>query len=521
MDSNITKYIHSDSLLQVFESCVKNYKDNVFIHHKVPGPTSLEFKALTYGQVDSMATNLANLWEPIIPKDASCIAVFNDDPIQAALSFFASLKLGLIICPLIPFHPEGALRCVDAIRYESQQNAATTSEIVMDIKVWDGLSDIMQQLYEIALAESHDNGKPVVMARKIVTNPKETIVYSNTSGSTSVNPKLIRWTTRSIVFTPEIMLKPIQRNDPDMVMRSSDVMVMAFTAFLSGASLAQLILIIVAGASVISHLTSPTRRILKDQEAAAGSDSHRQTSERIKYCIYGGAPLQDSLGRYLRSKGLNIRTYYGSTVETFGTSQANMAKGNEHWDKINMSPEMMRYATFEPYNKKNNIYNLVVHRTYPSLADGVANRPSGDYATRDLFIEDPPSYWRYIGRMDDILNLKMGALVNPIPMEMEIYNSEEIISKCIIIGENRERTAVLVELDQDKSQKYSHREITSKGIRVYSRVSGVISVPEMVYILPPNRRLPINLKGIVARKKVPDVFKQEIEGLYAESFINF
>ena len=47
-------------------------------------------------------------------------------------------------------------------------------------------------------------------------------------------------------------------------------------------------------------------------------------------------------------------------------------------------------------------------------------------------------------------------------MEKTIRN-EDLIRNCIIVGENRECTAVLIELDQEKASNYSSEEVSDIG----------------------------------------------------------
>ena len=57
---------------------------------------------------------------------------------------------------------------------------------------------------------------------------------------------------------------------------------------------------------------------------------------------------------------------------------------------------------------------------------------------------------------------KNGEKTNPIPMESEI-NKSCLVKNCMVIGENRECTAVLIELAVDEAIKYSPMKIISEG----------------------------------------------------------
>ena len=73
------------------------------------------------------------------------------------------------------------------------------------------------------------------------------------------------------------------------------------------------------------------------------------------------------------------------------------------------------------------------------------------------------NYYSYFGNIFFFFVIRSyGEKVIPTPME-KIICSEDIIRNCIIVGENREGTAVLIELDREKASAYSSKEISDKG----------------------------------------------------------
>lgn len=83
-------------------------------------------------------------------------------------------------------------------------------------------------------------------------------------------------------------------------------------------------------------------------------------------------------------------------------------------------------------------------------------RTDGGYSTNDLFREDPdsPGYYIYLGRRDDILIMKNGEKTNPIPMETIILESN-MVSKVVVVGQARQCTAALVELDYEYASNFN------------------------------------------------------------------
>ncbi|KAI9278498.1 hypothetical protein BDA99DRAFT_492305 [Phascolomyces articulosus] len=243
---------------------------------------------------------------------------------------------------------------------------------------------------------------------------------------------------------------------------------------------------------------------------------------RVKYCSYGGASLSIQVGEYLHSIGLNVRNSYGSS-ETGFIAGPDLSRNNKKWYHIKPAEVLTPYIYWEPLDKKDptGASQLIFASNYPALGCNVSKQDDGSYATGDLYIEDPPksNTWYHIGRMDDTLVMKNGEKTNPIPMENEIRKTD-IVRNCMVIGENRECTAVLVELAMDEITKYSPIEMINevyKSVKLANAIApnhSIIMIPKMVYILPLNRSLPATFKGSVIRKKAIQSYQKEIEQMY-------
>jgi long-subunit acyl-CoA synthetase (AMP-forming) len=122
------------------------------------------------------------------------------------------------------------------------------------------------------------------------------------------------------------------------------------------------------------------------------------------------------------------------------------------------------YVRWEPVKDEPKQRSLIIRGNCPALATGISNRPDGDYDTNDLFMEvsEGADHWRYLGRKDDTLAMKNGEKTNPVPMEAAI-RAAPIVKLCTVIGEGRECTGSLIELDQDHAFSYTPQEMTEKG----------------------------------------------------------
>ena len=111
-------------------------------------------------------------------------------------------------------------------------------------------------------------------------------------------------------------------------------------------------------------------------------------------------------------------------LETGNICLSDISKENRHVYIIHPTSELMQYISFEPYDNLNELrehedknkgrmkgemYQCIIHNNYPGLVKCVANRPNGDFATKDLFVKQKQSidgscYWNFVCRIDDAFN---------------------------------------------------------------------------------------------------------------------
>lgn len=207
------------------------------------------------------------------------------------------------------------------------------------------------------------------------------------------------------------------------------------------------------------------------------------------------------------------------------------------WNACRPSGLIAEYCSWEPFDELLEVYHLVIKAGCPKMSPCIANRVNGDFATNDLFMEDPPSsgYWCHLGRIDDTLVMENGEKTNPTPME-HVIRASPVVKHCIVIGQNRPCTGVLVELKDN----IAHKDIKEQGlddhwmirpaadmednIVVHAAVAAANNeapdhshiLPHMVYILSSDEHLPLNAKGNVVRKETMEQFKDVIENMYDE-----
>lgn len=247
--------------------------------------------------------------------------------------------------------------------------------------------------------------------------------------------------------------------------------------------------------------------------------------QNLKFIIFGGAPLKHESGEWFHSHGINIRDMYGTT-EIGAIMTSDLDRNSKNWGSLrlfNKDSQGLPYGTFEVNDPSEpSIKHLYFHANSPTLANNAANRADGGYDTQDLFIEDPnyPGYYTYLGRRDDTLIMENGEKTNPVPMEATIRQNP-IIQQVAVIGQNRQCTAALIQLDRDFAEKFGPEEIIAT---VHSAVKEANLecpghskiLPQMVKILPFNKTLPSTDKGNVMRKKAESTYQDVVEKLYKD-----
>lgn len=73
-------------------------------------------------------------------------------------------------------------------------------------------------------------------------------------------------------------------------------------------------------------------------------------------------------------------------------------------------------------------FEIIVKDGYPAKI--MSNRVDGAYCTKDLVLQhlEHPSWFKYIGRLDDTLMQTLGKKTNPVPIELAIVCRQSLLS---------------------------------------------------------------------------------------------
>ncbi|KAI8139176.1 hypothetical protein BJV82DRAFT_660202 [Fennellomyces sp. T-0311] len=528
-------YKEHPSFINLLEKQAEVYKDNVVLRYQLANEP--EFKSMTYGQLHCLASSLAKQWAPLLQAGIDTVGLLAESSIHYLIATLAILKLDVTLTVLSPTNTIpanvdlltktgcGLLFATEKYSKIAEACAAQVPE-QCEIKVMEPLN-----------FDDLDTFKGGYTRHKTTTSldSEKTVIILHTSGTTSL-PKPIRLSNRYMIILGQI--PPGGLKDNGLSFGSSDVILPLvplhhifgvssyFMPMLYGASslmFGQLppssrdIAVGIKAFNVSLLCCTPfmLNQMAQYIETTQESDILRKT----KACIVGGASLSKPVGDFLCSKGLRIGNGYGST-ETMGVVMSDITDHPKRWYIGKINDFVKPYCEWEPVDEDSGIYHLVVKANCPCLATGVGNRENGDYATNDLFVRDKakPGYWLYVGRRDNMLAMENGKKTNPIPME-NIISDAKIVRRCSVIGEGRQCTAALVELEMDQAIQYCPEEMISqvqeavelanKAVPTHSRI-----FPSLVYILPLNKQLPTTSKGTVIRKQVIKQYENQIEKMY-------
>lgn len=246
----------------------------------------------------------------------------------------------------------------------------------------------------------------------------------------------------------------------------------------------------------------------------------------LKVLQPGGAPLADHVTKALMEEGVNVKQIYGS-------SELNVLMRTYPHDKSNPRIETLRFVPLPSIDTHVNMeavdagfHEIVVREGFKCAAElwgsgpGTQAKPGEIFRTNDLFVRDDETgdgSWILKGRKDDMLILASGAVnVSAVEVEDTIVNQGEgLVKTAMLVGHGKEKTGLLVELQQDKDKTNGGEDVwkvvekVNGGLREKARVTR-----DMLIVLGRGKELPVGVKGNLKRKEAHKMYESEIEELY-------
>ena len=145
-----------------------------------------------------------------------------------------------------------------------------------------------------------------------------------------------------------------------------------------------------------------------------------------------------------------------------------------------------------------------------------------EYKTKDLFTPHPTEsgHWLYASRLDDIIVFSNGEKLNPVTMEGVITSGCPEVQGCLVVGQGKFQSALLVEAKDPPQSDRDREEMISKIWPVVQRANqscvghGRIA-KDFILFTEPEKPLPRAGKGTIQRQRAVDLYKQRIDDFYS------
>ncbi|CEP11935.1 hypothetical protein [Parasitella parasitica] len=505
------------------------------------------FKTLTYADIDRLATNLACKWASDA-QGTEVVSFISDHSINYMIVLLAVMKLRITLLAISPRNSEAA----DVNLLEKTQSKL----LIANAKYESTAKEVVSQVSGVKLIVIPPLDIEAMIKEPLNPDYKQ-ILNLEFSDEDILKPALIIHSSGSTAFPKPIYLSNrylfnvmnnfellVNANDKMESLTDKDVFLPAVPLFHIFGFFGYFSVTAFGGSCIFLEQFPPSQaEITKALEAnnvtlmaapplileqmipyLEGTQDFTAV-QKLKYVIFGGAPLKHESGAWLHSHGVNVRNMYGST-ETGAIMASNFDRKSNNWGSLCLfrkDSQGMPYGTFEVNDQSEpNIKHLYIHADSPCMANNVSNRADGGYDTQDLFIENPnfPGYFDYLGRRDDTLIMENGEKTNPVPMEATIRQSP-MIEQVAVLGQSRQCTAALIQLNRDFAERFGPEEIIATVHAAVKEANLECPghsklLPQMVKILPFNKTLPSTDKGTVMRKKAESAYQDVVDKLYRD-----
>lgn len=250
------------------------------------------------------------------------------------------------------------------------------------------------------------------------------------------------------------------------------------------------------------------------------------TLSRMKYIVFGSAPLSKASGDILHRHNPNGFHWMGQT-ETELLPLVQLENPEEDWQYFHFHP--WAGCELRPIGDSEDLHELFIVRMkdppLPHLQPVFENFPDiQEHSLKDLFSRHPtkPYLWRHRGRIDDVLVLSNGEKLNPVSIEGLIIKNDPRVTGAVVVGEGQFQPGLLLELrpgavpTTEEGRRQLIDEIwpvveqankTSPGYAQISKSLIIFASPDK-----PFQRTP---KNTIKRKVIVKEYADEIAAMYA------
>ncbi|OBZ89323.1 Linear gramicidin synthase subunit D [Choanephora cucurbitarum] len=533
------KYLtFSNFLTSKFEE----YKDNICVRSYTK---SGQIEVMTYKQVDGFTSRLAyHLYNDIKNKHdiqlgkGTTVAIFNTHSVS---SFFLIIALVKLKCKMLMISSRNS---PDAAKSLIEKTGCclsfTGSLFINSISIVPVVPFPSPNYHELLAQPDRISEEELEFIQRYSVHKEEElndIVMIVHSSGTTAFPKPIQLSNRFMLFLTQALTANFSaRGYEQLCLKETNQVVCLFPIFHIGGICSSFRAIVCGGSHVYLHQYPPSinevvQCLKQGQEQICMTplplvesfmDYVTQTNEsellksKIAYLETGGNPIPLHVANWYQKHGYVLGVAYGSS-ESLPMMTNNYLLDSIDHNILFLMPSLKPHVYMEPYDSER--FQLIIKASSPYRASGIANRDNGDFTTKDLFFKSKyVDGFYYSGRSDDTLAMSNGEKTNPVPMELAIKECPFVLN-CLVIGESRPCTALLLELDPSQTSGRSQEEImesVNKFVAIANQSAPNFStiLPQMIAVLPNNQPFPTTDKGSISRSKTSLAFKDLIEKLY-------
>ncbi|KAJ6541378.1 hypothetical protein B0H19DRAFT_1173050 [Mycena capillaripes] len=238
--------------------------------------------------------------------------------------------------------------------------------------------------------------------------------------------------------------------------------------------------------------------------------------------IFGGGPLQPSVGDMLAKRGVNISHLYGMTEGNCLSVLVPKTPAKEGWDYFPVSPHTD--PCLVPMDDNPNVFQVFFKKSpthTPAVLDtNIDGVPALN--TKDLIMRHPDNanLWKIFGRNDDQIMHSNGEKTNPVPIE-KILHEDPAVRYAIMFGRGNFHAGVIIFPEEpfdpaDNQRVIEFRRKIWPAVEEANKIAPTHSriFKEMVLVGNPAKPIELTVKGTPRRQAVLDAYAKEIEDLY-------
>ncbi|KAJ6483684.1 hypothetical protein DFH09DRAFT_1211912 [Mycena vulgaris] len=238
--------------------------------------------------------------------------------------------------------------------------------------------------------------------------------------------------------------------------------------------------------------------------------------------IFGGGPLQPSVGEELTRSGVNISHLYGLTEASCLSKFIPKSVPKDGWDYFPLSSHTN--PALVPLEDNPGVYHVYFKKCAthtPAILDAVIEGVPA-LNTKDLILRHPtnPNLWKIFGRQDDQIMHSNGEKTNPVPIE-KILVENPAIKYAIMFGRGDFHAGVIVfpeepfdPVDTQRVIEFRRKiwptvEEANRFAPTHSRI-----FKEMIIVANPSKPIEVTAKGTPRRQAVLETYADEVRGIY-------